>query len=172
MQHQNSSLLWKPKTSDVATSNMTRFADTIADKVEGLDSLGADWTSNYRAIHAWSVRFPELFWKEIWDFCGVVGESGSSILKKGESMLDWEWFCGYRLNYAENMLKPDRMEDPNFANQAALIAARETGQTERWTRQELLRDVIALARFFRSQGIRAGDRIAAVVPNSGQSIIA
>ena len=53
MQHQNSSLLWKPKTSDVATSNMTRFADTIADKVEGLDSLGADWTSNYRAIHAW-----------------------------------------------------------------------------------------------------------------------
>ena len=172
MQHQNSSLLWKPKTSDVATSNMTRFADTIASKVEGLDSLGTDWTSNYRTIHAWSVRFPDLFWKEIWDFCGVIGDPGSTVLKKGESMLDWEWFGDYRLNYAENMLKPDRMEDPNFANQAALIAARETGQTERWTRQELLRDVIALARFFRSQGIRAGDRIGAVVPNSGQSIIA
>jgi len=172
MQHQNSSLLWKPKTSDVATSNMTRFAGAIASKVEGLDFPGTDWTSNYRSLHAWSVRFPELFWKEIWDFCGVIGEPGSSVLMKGESMLDWKWFGDYRLNYAENMLKPDRMEDRNFANQAALIAVRETGQTERWTRQELLRDVIALARFFRSQGIRAGDRIAAVIPNSGQSIIA
>lgn len=172
MPKQNSPLLWKPENSDVATSNMTRFAAVIASKVIGLDILGSDWTSNYRAIHDWSVRSPELFWKEIWDFCGVIGEPGSSILKKGGSMLDWEWFGDFRLNYAENMLKPDRMKDPNFANQLALIAVRETGQTERWTRQELLRDVIALARLFRTHGICAGDRIAAVVPNSGHSIIA
>ncbi|MFN9986198.1 MAG: acetoacetate--CoA ligase [Pirellula sp.] len=168
----NSSLLWKPKNSDVATSNMTRFAGVVTDKINGLEIRGSDWSSTYRAIHDWSVRVPDLFWKEIWDFCGVIGEPGSSILRKGESMLDWEWFGDFRLNYAENMLKPDRMHDPNFANQVALIDVRETGQTERWTRQELLRDVIALAGFFRSQGICPGDRIAAVVPNSGPSIIA
>jgi len=172
MPTQKSPLLWKPKTSDVAASNMTRFANSIADKFPGLEILGSDWTSNFRSLHDWSVRFPDLFWKEIWDFCGVVGQPGSSILRPGVSMLDWEWFGDFRLNYAENMLKPDRMQDPNFANHIALIAIRETGQTERWTRLQLLRDVIALAKLFRSQGVCAGDRIAAVVPNSGHSIIA
>ncbi|MGL4423642.1 MAG: AMP-binding protein, partial [Gemmataceae bacterium] len=81
--------------------------------------------------------------------------------------IDARFFPEGELNFAENVLHPEA--DPSAI---AIIAHNEGGFVEQLTRGELFRRVTHLAGWMRSQGIAPGDRVAAVLPNNTDAVVA
>ena len=154
-----SDLLWQPSAERIDASNVTAFIQRINDK-HGTSLNG------FLELHAWSVANAELFWCEVWDFCGVISSArGEPVLQHPEQMPGARWFPNATLNFAENLLRHD-------SNRVAIEFRGEDAVTRQLTYSELNRQVAALASALRSSGIKAGDRVAGFVPNAPESIVA
>ena len=150
--------LWTPSIARVASSNLTRFME----RLNGSRGLAL---RSYGDIHRFSVEQPELFWAELWDFCGVKAESrGSRILVDGDKMPGGRFFPDARLNYAENLLV--RSDDSD-----ALVFRGEDKMMRRMSWRELNQSVARMQRALAAAGISAGDRVCAVVPNMPETIV-
>ncbi|GBM36688.1 Acetoacetyl-CoA synthetase [Araneus ventricosus] len=109
---------------------------------------------SYWDLHKWSVEnFPD-FWKEIWNFFDIiVSNPYEKIFRKtGTGILDNEWFCGAKLNMAENFL---RIRD----NRVAIAYSDEFENKGEITFAEMFEEVKRFASAFRKHGLGEGDRI-------------
>ncbi|MEY4081042.1 MAG: hypothetical protein RL430_1472, partial [Actinomycetota bacterium] len=62
--------------------------------------------ADYDALYQWSIAAPEAFWREVWSFCGVIGDGpGAITVEHRGRMPGARWFPQARLNYAENLLR-------------------------------------------------------------------
>ncbi len=151
--------LWTPSRSRIARANMTAF----------MHAAGARWgvrLDDYAALHRWSVERPDLFWTTLWDFAGVIGHHGGSrVVERQDKMPGAEWFPGAHLNFAENLLR--RKGDTD-----ALVFWGEDKVRGRVSHGELYRAVAQTAAALRAQGVRAGDRVAAYMPNVPATVVA
>ncbi len=151
--------LWQPTAAGVADANMTAF----------LRDANARWAlnlSDYGALYRWSVEQPEQFWTSVWDFCEVVAtQRGARVLVGGDKMPGAQWFPDARLNFAQNLLRRRDATD-------ALVFWGEDKIRRRLTHDELYRAVAQLAAALRAQGVAPGDRIAAMLPNMPETIVA
>jgi acetoacetyl-CoA synthetase len=151
--------LWTPSDARQASSNLRRFAD-------GLSARYGLAFADYEAIHAFSVSRPEVFWNELWDFCGVIaGTRGQRVLADGGKMPGARFFPDARLNYAENLLR--RNDDGE-----ALVFRGEDKVERRMSWRELNAAVARMHRALAAAGVGAGDRVAAIVPNMPETIVA
>lgn len=161
--------LWTPSPASIARANLTRFmraANTRGSKVH-----------DYASLHAWSIREPAAFWSAVWEFCGIIADRdtdgsawrsvliGAERMAPPDPMLGPRWFDGARLNFAENLL---RFRDDHVA----IIAWNELGPTRRLTFAQLYAETARLAAALRAHGVRAGDRLAAFMPNVADTVIA
>ncbi|MBW7905557.1 MAG: acetoacetate--CoA ligase [Phycisphaerae bacterium] len=80
-------------------------------------------------------------------------------------MLGTRWFEGMRLNYARHLLRFDDDEP-------AIIAETETRQQRALSHRELRAHVARCAAAMRADGVKAGDRVAAYMPNIPETIVA
>ncbi len=151
--------LWQPSPDRVATANLTAFMRAVADR----------WgmvCADYAALHRWSVAEPEKFWLSLWDFCGVIAETGGDlVLRDGDRMPGAVWFPEAKLNFAENLLRR-RGDGP------ALIFRGETGVGRTLSHDDLYALVSRLAQALKAAGIKPGDRVAGYLPNLPESIAA
>jgi acetoacetyl-CoA synthetase len=151
--------LWQPSAKRIAEANLTAF----------MREAGARWGrtfADYPALHQWSVDQPEAFWLSVWDFCGVAAETrGERVLVDGNRMPGAAWFPDAHLNFAQNLLR--RRDDTD-----ALVFWGEDRVRRRLTHAELYRAVAQLAAALRVQGVKPGDRIAAILPNMPEAVIA
>lgn len=154
----DSAPLWSPKPQSLATAPITAFAEE-AGRIAGRD------LSDYDALHAWSVEDREAFWNLVWDFCGIKGEKGARILADGDRMPGAQFFPDARINFAENLLSRTGPDD-------ALVFRGEDKVERRLSWDELHALVSKLQQLFRSRGVVAGDRIAAMMPNMPEAIAA
>lgn len=148
--------LWEPSDTYISNSNMKAFASQV-----GKSPLP------YQQFHRWSVAKPEEFWSAIWDFTGIIGEKGNEIIirPKDESMLETSWFPDAKLNFAENLLRGDE-------KRIAVIEANENGEYGCLTMKQL-REMVAKAQSgLRSLGVNSGDRVAGIVSNGIEGLIA
>ncbi len=145
--------LWKPSTDRVNDALMTDFFKTVG--------LGG---TEYAEAHRWSLEKPQEFWSAVWDFCGVVGDKGTAVLRDGDRMPGAQWFPEARLNFAENLLR--RCDDSE-----AVIFWGENGIRTRLTRKELFQATASCAAALRAAGLNAGDRVAAYLPNIPETVI-
>src|SRR6185369_10900638 len=153
MKGQPENELWKPSPERINNSLLSDFLKWV-----GLAGV------EYAEVHRWSIDKPEDFWSAVWDYCGVVGEKGSVVLRHGDRMPGAEWFPHARLNFAENLLKPcDGAE--------ALVFWSENGVKARVTRDELFEETDRCAAALREAGVVAGDRVAAYLPNIPQTVV-
>lgn len=120
---------------------------------------------DYASLYRWSVEEPEAFWRLLWDFCGVIGESGGTVLEGRERMPGARWFPEARLNFAENLLRVRDHSD-------ALVFWGEDGSVRRFSHAELYREVAGVAAGLRKVGVSAGDVVAAWVPNLPETVVA
>ena len=157
--------LWQPSDKMMAEANISRFATYFRESY--LPELG----HGYRALHAASIAAPGNFWKAVWAFAKIEGEMGDIAFVPGSGILDCKWFPEAKLNFAEALLKPSRLNDPNFANSIAVVAWTESGERIALTRSQLHEQVCQFASFLKSRGVVAGDRVAAVVPNVAQAVV-
>src|SRR5215470_5169287 len=96
--------LWRPSPDRVAHANLTAFAAQASAK------HGAK-LPDYTALYRWSVEESASFWRELWDYGGVVGEPGARTLVDGGKMPGARWFPDARLNFAENLLARSSAND-------------------------------------------------------------
>jgi acetoacetyl-CoA synthetase len=154
--------LWSPDSERVGNSELARFAQQFF-PAEDPSTL-----EGYRALHAWSLRDRGAFWLALWRFCDVFGDPGSVPLIASGDMLGDRWFPEARLNYAQNVI---RDAETRADQDPVLVACDERSQRKTYSRTELTHRVIAAARFLRANGVLAGDRVAAVLPNGECAIV-
>ena len=151
--------LWTPKAERIAASNLRRFAD-------GLSAEFGLTLATYADIHAFSVSRPEDFWCALWDFSAVKAETrGNRILIDDGKMPGARFFPDARLNYAENLLRRNDHGE-------ALVFRGEDKVERRMNWRQLNEAVARMHRALVEAGVQPGDRICAIVPNMGETIVA
>jgi acetoacetyl-CoA synthetase len=153
------SILWQPSPRNIETARLTEFQRFVRERT-GLEF------PDYARLHAWSIADRETFWLAVWDFCGVIASKrGERVLVDGERMPGARFFPDAQLNFAANLLR--RRDDGD-----AIIFQCENGIGTRLSWRELHEEVSRTAQGFRAAGIRPGDRIAAILPNIPEAVIA
>jgi len=121
---------------------------------------------SYNELHHWSVSDVDAFWRQIWQFCGILGDGpGETVLQRAERFQDSRWFPRARLNFAENLLK-------RRDNGTAIIAVDEIGSRTELSWQQLYQQAGRFAAALKQHGIGPGDRIAGYMPNRAETVIA
>ncbi len=149
--------IWRPTDRRVAESNMQQFLQAQAHRLEHPD---------YQSLYRWSVDRSAEFWAAFWEFSGIRSMANyRSVLTDPDRMPGARWFEGARLNYADNLLRPEHQA-------TALVFYSERGDRIEMSRDKLRRDVAALASALRSMGVGEGDRVAGLLPNRPEAVVA
>ncbi|MEZ8694690.1 acetoacetate--CoA ligase [Vibrio splendidus] len=175
--HESNKPIWQPSDQRIAHANVTRFMDS-------LDQQGVleRELKNYAELHQWSVEHPELFWQNVWQFCGMVGSQdcinkaqGERIKTQGESRWqqpksnrDAVWFPNAQVNYAENLLHSAKA----LPNELAIWFENERGEQQSYTWKTLCEEVSNIQQWLVDCGVQQGDVVAAYTPYLPQTVVA
>lgn len=151
-------ILWQPPEDLRDGCQMTAFMQAV-NRRHGLA------LSDYASLWQWSIDDRAAFWSSLWEFAGIrSAQPPAAVLEDGDAMPGARWFCGARLNFAENLL---RHRDTH----TALIFHGEDGRARRFSYAWLYRRAGALANALQGLGIGEGDRVAAIVPNIPEAVV-
>ncbi|KAI2041684.1 hypothetical protein LOZ47_000207 [Ophidiomyces ophidiicola] len=122
-------------------------------------------------LHRWSVTKPHDFWVDLYKYVGIVPALPSHITRAYDDSVKLSdvppFFEDVRLNYAENVLEGKDLDA------VALIGLREfdflNGELVTW--RQLKERVRAVRSALVRNGIKDGDRVAAIVSTSVWSIV-
>jgi len=152
-------VLWTPSPERVASANLTRFL-RAAETDSGLKF------DSFQPLWRWSVECPADFWRLVWIFCGVIGDGpGDVLLESPNRMPGAQFFPQAHLNFAQNLLRRNDSSD-------ALVFWGENEVRRRMSWSELHAAVSRLQQALKAEGVKAGDRVAGIVPNMPEAIIA
>ena len=149
--------LWHPTPAWRAQTRLTAFEAALA--------RAGHQFEDYAALHRWSVQEPAEFWRTVWDFSGVIGDRGETVVADADKMPGARWFPEARLNFAENLLR--RRDETD-----AIVFWGEDKVRRRLSFNQLHAEVARLVLSLRAMGIRPGDRVAAYLPNMPEAIAA
>jgi acetoacetyl-CoA synthetase len=151
-------ILWQPSRERIAGSNISRFIKLANQRWNAglVDSTD---------LYEWSIREPERFWTALWDFCNVIAETrGERVLIDGGKMPGARWFPDAKLNYAENLLR--RRDD-----ETAIVFWGEDKVRWQLSFRQLYDAVSRTVQALEAAGMARGDRVAAFMPNTPDTII-
>jgi acetoacetyl-CoA synthetase len=148
--------IWQPDPARAARSRMARFAEGV-----GIDPL------DYPALWEWSVADLPGFWTAVWDHFDVPAEGSRDTVLASREMPGARWFPDVRLNYVDQVFRPDRDLDA-----IAITGATEDGTDTHLTWRELRRQVAAVAHTLRETGVGRGDRVVGFLPNVPEAVVA
>ena len=158
MNTQAPTILWRASRKRIEQSNTSQF----------LRMVNRRWRAGLKSsddLYDWSIREPEAFWNAIWDYCGVACETrGTRTLVDADKMPGAKWFPDARLNFAENLLR--RRDE-----ETALVFRGEDKVQWRLSWKGLYDAVSRTAQALEAAGVGEGDRVAAFMPNSPDTII-
>lgn len=152
--------LWTPSKERVENANVTKFIGIINQKFDtNLRSFDELW--------AWSVKQPRAFWEECAKFTRLISSdlTQSDLLENRSNMWEQHFFPQASLNFAENLL---RRNDET----TAIHFWGEVNTKSSLTFKQLNAKVTQLANSLKDRGLKAGDRVAAFVPNTPEVVIA
>ncbi len=149
-------ILWTAPDARRRDSALYRFAKRTA-HLHGGDP------ADYYALHAWSLRDAETYYRELWNFADIVGTPGERSVVHGARLQDSRFFPGARLNYAENLLRnPDATP--------ALVVHYEDGTRRCIDRGQLYALVSRIVQALQAEGVGIGDRVAAIVTHDVEAL--
>jgi acetoacetyl-CoA synthetase len=153
-------LVFQPTPERIERAQLTAF-------MTWLRSRDIADVTTYAELHTWSVDHLASFWSALAEWDGVLWRQPpeGDVLSGGNGAEGVQWFRGSELNYADHVLRqsPERL---------ALIAVDESGDRQELTYGELARLAGAAAAGLRRLGVAPGDRVAAVLPNGLQAVVA
>lgn len=153
-------LLWSPSPEAIEDSQLVAWARWLKERGIGPGS------EDYAELWAWSTEQPEEFWRSLWDYFEVIHDGEPTAVLSSREMPGAKWFEGTKLNYAEHIFR-DR--DPETV---AILAASERRPLEEITWGQLRDRTAAAAAGLKSLGVGPGDRVAAYMPNTHETIVA
>ncbi|PHN08488.1 acetoacetate--CoA ligase [Flavilitoribacter nigricans] len=145
-------LLWQPSKPFRERSHLSHYREWLREH-KGLQF------ADYHELWSWSVEDIKAFWESIWEYFEVKSYTPYTEVLSGDAMPAARWFSGATVNYAEHLCrnKPDE--------QTAIIFQSERHSLQRISWKELRSQVGSLQAFLRAQGLTAGDRVVAYLPN-------
>ena len=152
-------LLWVPPAERIEQAGITAFTRWLKD-ARGLDFPG------YPELWEWSVTETDAFWQAIWDYTGIQSTTTPTSVLGRREMPGAQWFPGARLNYAEHVLRNER------PGEIALYYHSETTPVTPLYWEDLAPKVRILGTRLRNLGVQPGDRVASVLPNVPEAVIA
>ena len=155
-------LLWTPDDQRRSSSRMSAFM-TWAGAREGRAF------DDYDHLLAWSIEDVEGFWAAFADWYGVRWSTTAPRALADATMPGATWFPGARTNYAEHVLYPPVGVGKD---DVAVVFAREDGLRRTLTWRELRTEVAAVRAWLVAQGVGSGDRVAALLPNAPEALVA
>ncbi|MEK9927531.1 MAG: acetoacetate--CoA ligase [Halieaceae bacterium] len=151
--------LWTPSAPRASGAAINRFREQV-EATHGIN------IPDYPSLHRWSIEHPDQFWPMVWRFCGVTASATSdTVVLHQNRMPGAVWFPDARLNFAENLLQ---RRDQGVA----LIGLLEDGSRREISFADLHLQVAKLAAALRQQGVGVGDRVAGLMPNIPETVIA
>jgi acetoacetyl-CoA synthetase len=158
---QDKTPLWSPSITFKQQSNMLHYMEWLKREKQ----LSFD---NYDDLWEWSVKHIADFWESLWEYFEVKSYSPySSVLEKpDQGMIGTKWFSGATVNYAEHIFRNKTADSP------AIIFQSETKPLQHISWAELEQKVSSLATWLRAKGIVRGDRVASLMPNIPETVIA
>jgi acetoacetyl-CoA synthetase len=151
-------LLWEPTAAFAEASTLTDYRRWL----ERERGLGFD---DYAALWRWSVDDLGAFWTSVVDYYDLPLRGGWEHVVAGE-MPGVRWFEGATINYAEALLRRVSPDEP------ALLAQSERQPLREISGAEVTAAVAAVATGLRRLGVGRGDRVAAVIPNIPEAVVA
>jgi acetoacetyl-CoA synthetase len=152
------SLLWQPSAERIEAARITDFAAAAG-------HAGA----SYADLWQWSVDDLDGFWSAFAAWAQVRWRDRPAKALTDTAMPGAKWFVGGTLNYAEHALHPPCGVGED---DVAVISAREDGRGGTLTWRELRTQVAAVRAALAAHGVGVGDRVAALLPNAPEALIA
>jgi acetoacetyl-CoA synthetase len=162
-------LLWSPTDERRKRARITEF-------MGWLQSHRDLAVTSYDELWQWSVDDLDGFWSSLSDWYAVRWQSpperalGSTLLPGAAGYDGRSWFVGGRLNYAEHLLFPP--VDGLDPDAVAIVFRREDGLSRTLSWHELRAQVAGLRAWLQQQGVGPGDRVAGLVANSPEALVA
>jgi acetoacetyl-CoA synthetase len=153
-------MLWRPDPG--RDTRIAAFRDWLRAE-RGLD------LPDYDALWTWSTEDLPAFWDAVAEFLGVIFHERPRAVLGSDAMPGAEWFPGATLNYAEHALRPGPGKDDG---DLAVLFHREDGLAETVTFGELRRQVAGARAGLAALGVRRGDRVVALAPNTPRTLVA
>jgi acetoacetyl-CoA synthetase len=130
---------------------------------------------NYDALWRWSVTDLDAFWQSIWDYFEVQSPTPHSAVLGRRTMPGAEWFSGAQGNYAQLVFRHAAAAEaagvPAIVSHGeASLANGEAPRELGWA--EMRRQAASLALHLQAQGVQPGDRVAAYLPNTPETMVA
>jgi acetoacetyl-CoA synthetase len=154
-------LLWTPDAGRVGRAKLTAFQRWLAGRGHAHESYDALWQ--------WSVGDVTGFWSAFSEWAEVRWLAAPTAALEDAQMPGARWFPGGLLNYAEHALYPPCGVDKDYV---AVLFAREDGLQRTLSWRELRTEVAAVRAALVEYGVGAGDRVAALLPNAPEALIA
>ena len=177
MAAQSTDPIWTPSQARIDGSNMARYLQFLRDEY----SLKF---AHYQQLHLWSINNTAIFWGSLVRFFKLKGSFNlNRIFVEKDCFYHCQWFPDSTLNFAENLLYPDNIsanennistDNNNNANpdKLAIISCGEDGRRAQLSYLQLREEVTRIAAAMRELGIVKGDRVAGLLPNCSEAIVA
>ena len=150
-------ILWNPNLD--SKNNLEEFKYLIYSKY----ALSLD---SYQELYEWSVKNIPDFWNNVITYSDIQYSGDSTTVLEDLAMKPAaNWFPNISLNFAENLLN-------ERSDHLAIISKSENSDLIKITYNELYLKVAKLANSLKKLGIKPGDRVAAILPNSHDAVIA
>ncbi len=151
--------IWSPSLNRIKSSNLYSFIEFLNERYN-LE------LQTYEQLHHWSVEAINDFWWTVWDYCQIqASEKGGSAYEEADRFIDARFFPEAKLNFAENLLRSRDEKD-------VVVFRCENGSEQRLSGETLYLQSARFARFLKETGLKPGDRMAAVMPNIPQTVVA
>ena len=127
--------------------------------------------ADYDAMWAWSVTDLDAFWQSIWVYFAVQSPTPHTAVLADDRMPGARWFPGAQLNFAQQVFR--HAAAAHAAGHPAIVSTDEAGlargELTALSWPELQQQTACFAAALRTLGVRRGDRVCAVLPNTPQT---
>ncbi len=149
--------LWQPSLIVKKNSNLFAFENYISKK------LKIKFNRNYKKLLNWSIKNSPEFWSRFWDFSKIKGFKSNKNFRKSKTFYKNLFLPGSRLNFGENLLSKNN-------NEKAVTFISENGFREERSWKQLNLNTNKITKFLKKINIKKGDRVAAYMPNTIETV--
>jgi acetoacetyl-CoA synthetase len=120
------------------------------------------------ALHAFSVEQPDRFWRTLLEWSELPWSGSADVVLTEGDVETARFFPDVRLNYAEALLRPLPGVDDD---RPAVTSVHADRPVERLSRGQLRAEVQRTAGVLAGLGLREGDRVVLVAPNTARTVV-
>ena len=149
--------LWEASSYKKKNSLLSNYEQFISKKFK------KNFNQKYENILKWSIKNSGSFWSSIWDFSEIKGFKSKLKIKKSKIFYKNKFLPNSKLNFAENLLSKNNKDK-------AITFISENGFREKRSWHELNLNVSKISKFLKNIKIKKGDRVAAYLPNTIETV--